>query len=114
MERPPRCALSSVLIAAAVAAAGTAACAGTAVFARLGFVNGQRPAVEVGPVEGSDRLIGAFAHLDEPETARPAGLAIGGYLGSGNTAVSREHLAEIIRGGREGEVADENVLAHDH
>src|SRR5262249_52147247 len=83
-----------------------------AVLAGPGLVDGQRPTVEFGAVEGGDRLLRTLGHLDEAEAARPAGLAVGRHLGPGHGAVLGAHLPEVVRGGREGQVADEKVLAH--
>src|SRR5262249_19461495 len=46
--------------------------------------------------------------------ARPARLLVGDDLGAGDGAVGGERLAEVVRRGLEGEVADVQVLAHGH
>ena len=55
---------------------------GGACFARLGYVDGQTPAVVILIVQSLDRRLGSFIriHLDEPETLATAGLSILNYL----------------------------------
>src|SRR5207253_1653491 len=69
-------------------------------------------ALEHGAVEVADGLLAALRHLDEAEAARAAGLAVADDLGAGDVAVLAERLAQVVRGGLEGEVADVQVLAH--
>src|SRR5439155_8686256 len=95
-----------------VALAPATAVGGRPVLAGLGLVDGEGPAPQFGPVEGGDGLVATLAHLDEAEAARAAGLALLDELGSRHVAVLGERLAEVIRGGLEGEVADVNILAH--
>src|SRR5262249_18913529 len=85
-----------------------------AVFARLGLVDGQRAALELGAAQRRDGLVAPVTHLDEPEAARTAGVAVGDDLGAADRAVLAEQLDEVVGGGREGEVADVVVLAHGH
>src|SRR5262249_51952162 len=68
--------------------------------------------LEVGAVQLGDGLVAALGHLDEAEAARPAGVAVGHDLGPRHGAELAERLAEVVRGGLEGEVADVDVLAH--
>src|SRR5262249_10535831 len=56
--------------------------------------------------------VGAVGHLDEGEAARPAGVPVGDDLGRGDRAVLAEHLAEVVGGGGEGQVAHVQFLTH--
>src|SRR5262249_13266105 len=77
-----------------------------------GLVDGQGTALELLAVEGRDRLVGAVGHLHETEAAGAAGLAVADHLGPGHGAVLAEHLRQVVGGGREGQVAHVQVLAH--
>src|SRR5205085_223677 len=95
--------------AVAAAPAATAAAA-AAVLTGLGLVDREAAALVHGAVEGGDGLVAAVLHLHEPEAARAARLPVGDDLGLGDPAVLPEQLAEVVRGGVEGEVADVDVL----
>src|SRR5262245_21976091 len=74
---------------AVATAAATTTAATRALFARLGFVDGQRAAIVLLAVERGDRGLrfGVAAHLDKAEALAAAGLAIRDYLGAGDLAV---------------------------
>src|SRR5262249_52110149 len=113
----PAVALRLLSIAPAVAAlrAVAAVAAGArAVLARLGLVDRQRPALELGAVEGADRLLAALGHLHTAHAARAARLAVHPHLGPGHGPVLGERLAEVVGRGLEREVPDVDVLAHAH
>src|SRR6185295_8475049 len=93
------------------AAAGAGA---RAIFTRAGLVDGERAAAELGAVEVVNRRVATLGHLDEAEAARAAGVAVGDDLGAGHGAVVAERLAEVVRGGRERQVPDVDLLAHHH
>src|SRR5205823_7815339 len=109
----PAAAAGSAAAAPAVAATGPAAAAATAKAAApaaatagtgtLGLFDLDGPAVEAGPVELVDRLIGFFIrrHLDESEAARAAGVAIRHHARGLDVAACGERLAQAL--GRCGE-----------
>src|SRR5262249_44641429 len=78
----------------------------------LGPVHRQGPAVGLRPVPGGACLGPAGAHSDEREPPRPAGLAVHDDLDLGHRPVLGEHFPELVLGGREGHVADVQVLGH--
>src|SRR2546423_85649 len=84
--------------APAAAAVAPGAATAAAVLPGLGLVHRQRPAVELGPVEGRDGLVPAVAHLDEREPPRPAGLPVHDQLHLGDRAVLGERLPELVLG----------------
>src|SRR5262249_5144087 len=77
-----------------------------------GLVDGQGPAPDLLAVERRDGLVPTAGHLDEPEAAGPAGLAVGCHLGPDDLAVRLEQRAEVVRRRLEGQVADVDVLGH--
>src|SRR5437867_853971 len=89
-------AIATTATAAAVAATTTAA---RPRFTRLGFVDGQRPALEARPVHLSNGLIGPGLHLHEAEAAAAAGLAVHDHLRPGHSAVRLEGGTELVRCG---------------
>src|SRR4051812_21519127 len=97
---------------AATAEAAARPIAGRALFTGPRLIDGQRPALEQGAIEVGDGLLGAVLHLDEAETARPAGVPVGHDLAARHAAELRERLAEVIRGGAEGKISDVQTLAH--
>src|SRR5262245_24468146 len=91
----PAAATAAAAVEAAVAArpaAAEAAAGARALLARLGLVDRQRAALELGAVQVGDRLVGALAHLDEAEAAGAAGLAVVDDLGPGDGAELTEGL----------------------
>src|SRR5439155_23287761 len=73
-----------------------AAVAAAAAGALLGLIHPQRTPAELLAVEILDRARGIGArHLDEPEAARPAGVAIGDDAHRLDGAVRREQLADL-------------------
>ena len=115
-------AATAVAAATAAVAAATAAVAATTTGvaaasgprgAGLGFIHGQGSALECGPVHLDHRLFGAGVHLDETETAAAAGFTIHNHLRACHGAVSREGFAELVRGTRERQVANVQILRHD-
>ena len=101
----------SVAGAVPAPAAATAACP-RAVFPRLGLVNRQGAALQVGAVHGGDRLVGPGRHLDEREPAAATGLPVGDHLGAGDRPELGEGLDQVLAGGLERNVADVQFLAH--
>ena len=70
--------------------------------------------MELAAVQLLDRLGGLvpLAHLDESETARATGLAIGHDVCVGDLACAGEGLAQDVRGGVKREIADVEAIAH--
>src|SRR4051812_24886281 len=66
------------------ASAATAAAAAGAIFARLGFIDGELPAVMFLAVEGCDRglCLGIAAHLHKAEALAAAGVTVGDHFGA--------------------------------
>src|SRR5262245_38391162 len=100
--------------AATAIAAPSAGAAARALLAGLGLVDGQGPASVLRAVEGGDGLVSPLGHLDEAEAARAPGVPVGHDLGTGDGAILREQLAQLIGGGLKGQVADVDVLAHEN
>src|SRR6266542_2464004 len=97
-------AISAVAAIAATAATATTEAAATttattatwAIFAGLGFVDGQGAAFVLLAVEGGDCLLGLFivGHFDEAEAFASAGVAVIDDLSAFDRAVRREQLFE--------------------
>src|SRR5205085_2489944 len=107
-------AVAAAVAAVAPAGPGAAAAPGARpLLARLGLVDRQGAAVELGAVEGLDGRLGAVAHLHEAEAPAAAGLAVGDDLRPLHGAVLAEGRLQV-RGGRlERQVAHVNVLRHE-
>jgi hypothetical protein len=73
--------------------AATATATTGPVFTGLGFIDGQRPAIVILAVEGSDRLLSFFvcAHFDEPETFTASGFPVADDFGALYRSMRREH-----------------------
>lgn len=105
---------ATAAVAATAAATTTEAPATTATttaFAGLGDVDDKRSAAHLLAVEGIDGRLGlpVVGHLDEPEPAGTAGLAIHHNAGARDRSILREHLLEFrFRGGKR-QVSDVNV-----
>src|SRR5213082_930297 len=81
-----KCSLPALRSAAAAVARG----------ALLGLIHPQRPPAQLLAVDILDRARGVGArHLNEPEAARPAGVAIGDDAHRLDGAVRREQLADL-------------------
>src|SRR5262245_2675729 len=89
-------ATAAAAVAAAPAAPAAAGTAARALLARLGLIDRQGTALELGAVHRRDGGLGAVAHLDEAETARPAGLAVLDHLGTRDRAVLAERLDQVV------------------
>ena len=102
--------------AAATAAAIAAPTATTAapLFARLGLVDGERPAFEVGTIEGVDGFLGLaiVVHFHKPKPARSAGLPVRNHLGSGHRAVPLKQGQQVVGCAIPNQIADVNILRH--
>src|SRR5262245_27424087 len=105
---------SATAPAAAEAAATATTAAGAAFLARLGLVDCQGPALVVEVIQALDGLLRlrVVFHLDEPEAARPAGLAVGDHLDAGHLAELAEQLEQIVAGRIPHEVAHVDILRH--
>src|SRR5688572_20414950 len=101
-------AAAATAAAAAVAAATAAAAAITAVFARAGFVDSQTATVDFLPVKLRDGSLAILLgrHLDEPEAARAARLAILNHRSRLDRARLCEQLLQIFTRRLEREIAD--------
>jgi hypothetical protein len=91
---------SAATTAAAVTAATTTAAAATttaAIFARAGFVDGERSAIMLFAVHAGDRRLGFLVvlHFDKAEAFAPAGVAVHDDLGTLYCAVFAENLVEV-------------------
>jgi hypothetical protein len=82
---------------------------------RAGFIYFQIAAADVFAVESCDSFgsFGVVGHLDETETARATGLAIGGDVHAGELAEGLEERAKIVRGGLKAHIADKEILHGD-
>ena len=105
--------ISQELTANAYSKTTTAASATGAVFAGLGFVDGQGTAAQQGTVHGGNGFIATVRHLHECETPAPPGLAIGNNLRTGDRAVLAERLRQFFARGLERDVPHVQLLAHD-
>ncbi len=100
-------ATATATAAAAAAETTTTTAAAAALFARPGFIDGQGTPTEVSAVQGADRRSSSvIVHLDEAETARPTGLAIGHHVHAMDFPVRGKVIANFFFGGREGQVPD--------
>src|SRR5262249_30884964 len=111
---PTAAAATAAAATTAVAAPTAAAAATAAVFARLGFVDGQRAAVNFLAVHGLDGCLGLLvgAHLDEAEPLGAAGVAVHDDLGRLHRAVRLEHRLQVAVADAVGQVAHVQLLAH--
>src|ERR1700722_18956930 len=82
---------------------------------RAGFIYFQIAAADVFSVERRDgfRCFGIVGHFDETETARAAGLAIGGDVHAGELAEGLEEGAKIFCSGLKAHVANKQILHGD-
>src|SRR5262249_14219017 len=96
---------SSVAVASAAAAVAPAA-------AVASFVHLQRATVQLVSVELLNRLLrlGVRGHLDETETARLTGIAVGDDRHGLASAGRGEQRLEVLIGGGEGKIADVQLL----
>src|SRR5262245_34247558 len=112
----PAIAATTAAATAAAAAITTAATETAAAGAALPrFVDGQRPASELTPVQVANRAVGVLgrSHLHETETARAAGVAIRDELDLDHVAaVLAEELADLIVVRTEGTIADLQSRTH--
>jgi hypothetical protein len=106
----PAATAAATTSSATPATATTAATA--AVLAGLGLVDREGSTTKGGAIQRGDGLVCAVGHFDETEAARLAGIPIRDDLGAGHAAKATEGLAEVVRRGVEGKVANVNVLAH--
>ena len=85
--------------ASSVSATTTAAAAATttALFARLGFVNGQRATAVILLVQATDRFVGGIVipHLDETETLAAAGITVLDDLSTPHLSERAEQLLQV-------------------
>src|SRR6266404_6300532 len=91
-----------------------AATAGRTLFARPGDVDGEGASVNgfaIHRLDGLLRLLGR-AHGDETEPARTAGGPVGHQVGFGDRAVGGEGILQVVFGGVEGNVSDEQFITH--
>src|SRR5437899_2487722 len=102
--------------AAAIAAptATTTATTAAPLFARLGLVDGERPAFEVGTIEGVDGFLGlaVVVHFHKPKPARSAGLPVRNHLGSGHRAVPLKQGQQVVGCAIPNQIADVTFLPH--
>src|SRR5690606_29466193 len=118
---PAAAAIAATTAAAAAEAAAATTTAAAAEAARalrplLGLVHPQRAAVELRAVHLLDRGLRRLrrGHLDEPEAAGPAGLALGHQLHLDRLTELGERVAQRLLGGREGEVSHIESISHLH
>src|SRR6266481_6159921 len=103
--------------AAATIAAPTATTATTApapLFARLGLIDSERSAFEVGTIESFDGLLGLaiVVHFHKAKPARSAGLPIRNHLGSGHRAVRLKQGQQVVGCAIPNQIADVDILRH--
>src|SRR6476469_3568186 len=103
----------SGLVAVAASAAESAAAAAAAGGLRARLVDGQRAAAVLLAGEGGHRLVrlAVIVELDEAESLRPAGIAVGDHGDGVDVAVLREERSEIVLRGVVGQIA--NIKFHD-
>src|SRR5688572_25311280 len=109
---PPR--LAAPTTATAATAAAAEATAARACGHRLRLVDGQVPAAEVVVVELIDRLLRFLIgrHLDEPESARPAGGHVAHDLDALDGSASGEELLQVLLSRAVREVAHVKFSTH--
>jgi hypothetical protein len=80
--------------------------------ARAGFIHGQRPTVQIGPVQGVDRRsrLGVIRHFDECEPARLAGVPVADDLDAIDLSVLSEYLLEVLFDRRVRKITNVNTL----
>jgi len=102
---------AAVTTAAVAAAVTTTAVAATPVLARLGLVDREGAALQLLAVHCADRRLrlGRIRHLDEAESASPAGVTVGGNARRGDCAETGEGRFEVALCGVVTQVADVNV-----
>jgi hypothetical protein len=88
---------------------------GTRGGAIVGVVHTQATTAEVVTVEAADRIrcLRVASVLDESESARPAGFAIGADVDADDTSSRSEKLRELLLGRGEAQIADENLGRND-
>ena len=101
--------------AAAIAApTATTAPAAAPLFARLGLVDGERPAFEVGTIEGVDGFLGlaVVVHFHKPKPTRSAGLPVRNHLSSGHRTVPLKQGQQVVGCAIPNQIADVNIRRH--
>src|SRR5437867_392656 len=95
------------LVSVASAAAIPATAAEVSLHHRFGFVNGQRAAVKLRPIQLRDRFVRIFfGHRDKTKAFRAACLAISNDAHSFHTATVRKGFSNIVLGGLERKVSN--------
>jgi hypothetical protein len=107
-------AAAAIATATAAATSAAAAAAATATLTLLRFVHAKGSAVEHRAVHFGDRLLslGVVAHGDESESARFAGLAIGGDVDVADFTKGREGCANGVRRRVERQIANVETITH--
>jgi len=105
---------AAIATATAAATSAAAAAAATATLTLLRFVHAKGSAVEHRAVHFGDRLLslGVVAHGDESESARFAGLAIGGDVDVADFTKGREGCANGVRRRVERQIANVETITH--
>jgi hypothetical protein len=100
--------------AATEAATPTATSAAATLFARTRFVDGQRPAIVLLPIERSHRRRRLFVgpHFYESESLAPAGVPVIDDLGGYDLTMRRKQLLEFRAIRRIAQIPDIQLLTH--
>src|SRR5882762_3331163 len=107
-------AAAAAAIAAPTATTAPAAPAAAPLFARLGLVDGERPAFEVGTIEGFDGFLGlaVVVHFHKPKPTRSAGLPVRNHLSSGHRTVPLKQGHQVVGCAIPNQIADVDILRH--
>jgi hypothetical protein len=99
-------------LAAISASAAASAAAASPVFLGAGFVHVNRAPAELSPVELGNRpfRLAIVAHLDESESPRLSGIAIGDKVHAFHAAVCRKQRPNLILGGPKTEIPYKYIL----
>src|SRR5258708_27809873 len=96
-----------------VASSSSTAAALTSAFGfGFGFVDVERSAVNIFPVDCANRIVsfGIVRHLDEAKSSRLTRIPVCDDVDTINTAVSFKQCTDVLLGGLETEVPNENVV----
>jgi hypothetical protein len=100
------------LPASAAATPAAAVPAAPTIFLRPGFIDVERPAIQLPPVEAGDGFLGLaiVGHFDEPKTAGSSSFAVGYQAHTVNSAVRLEQGSNCIFGSSEAQISYKNVF----
>ena len=107
---------TSATSAAAAAAAATVATttSATALFPRAGFIDGQRPSIDIFSVHSFNRRLGArpVGHFDESKSFASPGVTVHDHLCAFDLPIGSKQLLELLVADAVAQIADVKTRTH--